>query len=302
MGVENTPTEGTTAPSAPIATPATADPNATGQPGAAPPAEGGPPTAPAQAAPPVVDEAKAKEFARLARAEKIIREREAKAAKLQAEIDARAKSFAEREELAKRDPFAFLAASGLTYEQLTELAIKQKPQATSAEAKRIAELEQWKADQEAKARADQEAAQKAAEARIVAAEERYREGLRDLAKSDAYRAVHVVGDDAIDVAWHVVVEHFNATGEALSREAALQKVEDHYRTIISKGAAALGLVAPPKATEGQPAAPKASEPKSPIQTLTNGLSQQATPTPATPPAYSAERLRESARRAMGLAS
>lgn len=273
----------------PTAAPTTPDPTAGAPPVVAPDPVAG-------VAPASQPEPTAKQFAALVKADRAIRAREAEIKRVEAEHAKRASEWAAREKLAKDDPFEFLAKSGLTYQQLTDLALKGGKGAQTEIDRRIAEV-QAKVDAfEAAQRESAEKATKAEQDRAEAVQQRYRDGMRELAEtSDDYRAVRLVGDEAYEVAWQVVVGHFEQTGEALSRDAALKRVEDHYRKIISEGATALGLVsAAPTDPKGSATDPEQTK-QTTSKTLTNALAQQATPSP-TKQQDRQERLREAAAR------
>lgn len=195
------------------------------------------PEAPAEAAPaetpeqtPAEPEAEglqsekiAKVFESLARKEKALRVREQEMRAKYAAVEAMEKA---RAAAAAGDPNEALRLIGLDYSQLTTAMLQRKPE--NAYEKRIAELEtalQARTEQETRA------AQEQAVARDIAILERQAK-----ANQDRYAAT-LAEEGGIGLAYDVVREHYERTGQVMPVEEALDRVEtyliDRAQRIVS---------------------------------------------------------------------
>jgi hypothetical protein len=266
----------------PASQPASVEPVAVQQPvqPETPPAE--PAKTPADPNAPTRRESKA--FAALSRQRKAIEAREVAYRAHVAEIEKReaaAKEFESKKAAAKQDPFALLESAGLTYEDLTQRIVSGGKQTPEMAAKALEDkFEAFKREQEAKAKADREAQEKATlenEERIVS---QWRGGVVDFVKQNAvtYELTTAFGAES-EVA-RAIEEAHRQTGRLLQPKEAADLVEKHLETVLEKllataKAKAKAATPAPVAAPAKPSAPKT------ISVDMTAASRAAKPVPVT---------------------
>lgn len=181
-----------------------------------------------EATAPKVDEALSPKFAALARKEKALR---AQAQQFKAREDAlKAKeseyqtSYISKSDLQKKladDPIAFMNENGLSWDQLTQLALNQSPQDTQIKALK-AEIEALRADQNNVKTTMNEQQSKAYEQAVT----QIRNDAKMLVHSDlAYETIKDTNSEEAIVT--LIEETFKQDGTLLSVDEAAQQVENY---------------------------------------------------------------------------
>jgi hypothetical protein len=162
-------------------------------------------------------------FARLAKKDQALRNRETQVASEAAQVKAVRDAITLARD--KKDPTALLELGGITPTELTDILINLGKE--PSEADRLAKLEAARAEDAKKA----EDAHKADEQRkLDAAILSYKGQLTDAAKAggDKYELTLAEGDDGVDLAFHIVDENYKVHGKVLPLEEALAMAESHY--------------------------------------------------------------------------
>lgn len=233
------------------------------------------------------------QYAQLARKERAMR---AKAQAMDASMKAKEAAFAEREAAIQakeaeyqtkyvpkdriaQDPWSVLTEAGLTYDQLTQLALNQQNQdpATKAALGRL----------EAQIKSTQDAQERAVKAQADAQAQQYRQAIQQIrteastlvkANPEAYETI--AATDSVSDVVELIEETFKQDGIILTVEDAAQAVEEYLseeayklanlRKIQQKlrPAAVPATTEPKKQTEAVPAAAK----QPPTKTLSNSMS------------------------------
>lgn len=256
------------------------------------PAEGAATTAPTEATPPAKPEAVSPRLAALMKQEAKLREEKAALDKARAERDAWQKEREEHERLKKENPLEFLKAQGLTYEQLTELALNGG--AVPPEKKTAAEVEELR-QQLASLKEEREKERKALEDKAAAAqvESFWKDARATLEKEGEKYELALTHPDGWDTIQAVISAHARETGEVMSVTEAAEKVQAAFETqlapvLSSKWASAkLAAVAPKQPAQS---AESESGPRRVVRTLSNAHATA----PAPPRAPSRDELRAAA--------
>lgn len=226
-------------------------------------------------------------FAALAKKDAALRNREQQVSAEGAQVKAVREAIIHARD--KKDPTPLLELAGISPGELTDLLIKlgQEP----AEGDRIAALEAKLANDE-KAKRDADA--KAEEAKLQATVAAYKGRLADVAKAagDKFEATLAEGDDGIDLAFHVVDEHWKAHGKVLPLEEALALAESHYDAKAKKllSTKKYGSSSPAASSEGTSARADHAP-----DTLTNNHVSGAPPSEKRPALTRDQSLAEAAR-------
>lgn len=177
----------------------------------------------------------AAKFAAMSRREKALRQREKAVEARLAELEAKAKTPEIKTEdkgpieyRLKKDPFGTLKELGLDYETLTRMALndgKMTPelqmQVMREELKRELD-EKYGKELEGIKKSQQEKAEQEKKNREEAQLQTYKTNISDFVKTnkDTYELVAAEGDDATDLIYSTILEHYNTTLEANGEEGA----------------------------------------------------------------------------------
>ncbi len=173
---------------------------------------------------PKTDRRLATGFAALAKRDREIKAAETALAAKRAEVD----SLVAARERAKADPVAALQELGWTYQQATEFVLEGGKVPASREVDKLrAEIKEGEAAAAAKA----EAAQKAAN---DAAIEQFKVNIGAYVAANAETYELVVQQDAQDLVFGVIEEHFDKTGKVLSTADAATAVEKYLEAQADK--------------------------------------------------------------------
>lgn len=202
-----------------------------------------------------------------------------------------AKKFEDAQANAKKDPLAYLAAVGLTYEDITEFVVNDKKPTPSLETKavedKIKALEKERSD-------EKEAAKKKAVENAIT---KFRGDIAEFVKTNAetHELVSLSGDEAQNLIYDVVEDHYEKHQKVLPIAEAAKAVEDYLEKRHQKLAAA-------KKLQPKPITPKVEETKASKQdedgkqeptTLNNNLTPTGTK-PVIPRLSDEERLKQAA--------
>lgn len=208
----------------------------------------------------------ASKFAALSRKEKALRQREAEMENRFKEMEERLKAYEEKENTTepeipldyrlKKNPLETLAELGLPYDKLTELALndgKLTPDMQMEIMRRELE-DKYSKELESIRNELTERDKKAEEQKYQETINSYMAELTDFVnKSDSYELIRA--NDAVDLVFDVVENHYNETGNILSNEEAANLVERELEAELKRVMEKAG----PKLGFG------ANEPKQPIK-------------------------------------
>lgn len=196
------------------------------------------------------DDKFAAKFAALSKREKALRQQEAAMKKRFSDMEAKFKAqeeslkpFRNLQESASKDPGVLwdnLKAAGLTEQQIIERHIlKQEPTAEEKQLSMVQQVqEEIKALKAEREREKEEAKQKDADAqkrREAQTKENYVKYLKDFVAKNAETYELIRANDAVDLVYEVIEEHYNLTetehgagkGVVLSEKDAADRVEDY---------------------------------------------------------------------------
>lgn len=226
-------------------------------------------------------------FAALARKDQALRNREQQVTGRAAQLQAIENAIVHARE--KRDPTPLLELANIAPGELTDILIKlgQEP----SEADRLARLEAARTEDEKKAK-DAEA--KDADAKLQATIASYKGRLAEVAKAggEKFEATLAEGDDGVDLAFHIVDEHWKANGKVLPLEEALAMAESHFDAKAKKLLSTKKYGAFNPAASGDGTGARADHAP---DTLTNNHVSGAPPSERKPPLTRDQSLAEAAR-------
>jgi hypothetical protein len=231
-------------------------------------------------------------FAALSRRDKLLRQKEAEIANKQLEFEKKIKEYEEKlktygdlEEQLKLNPLKALKEKyGKSYEDLTQIALNEgnptpemilqriREEIEAKTNSRIEELTK-KLEEKEKREADEEYQQK---------EQNFLKDLTNFVNTNKEKYELVVANNAVDMIYDVMKEHYNKTlelegeGRTLSYEEAAEQVEKHFEEELEKYVNLQKIKK--KFAESSDKKPAVKEPNSSSGqsvTLTNTLSQQA---------------------------
>ncbi len=165
----------------------------------------------------------ARKFAELSRREKLVREGETKIKDIQSKYA----EYEKAKKNAKDDPIAYLEASGLTYQELTERILEGKPKKDPALREleeRLAKVEQEKLDAIENSKKSEEEKQRT--------EYKLKQKEHIKAAGEKYELINSL--DKYDLVFDTQVEYFHQNNKTLSHDEAADLVEKYLDTEIDK--------------------------------------------------------------------
>lgn len=244
--------------------------------------------APEVVAPTKEEEKLSAKFAALAKAEKETRARKAEMAALQKKLEdekrelseklKKVEEFETKRKRAKEDPWSYLEDGGLTYDELTQMAITGKrpahrdPRTDSV----LSEVERIKAELEESKKAAMQKEEQASVSEWKATAKSTAEG-----SPEKYELIR--NFNAYDVVYELADQKYRSEGVILSQDEALELAEDYYDQQIEDLLAKVGsinkyksrFVQSAEAAKPKEATPKdsiAKEPKTISNTITSTMS------------------------------
>ena len=163
-------------------------------------------------------------FARIARRERALRQREGKLSELEKKLQ----EYEAREKLASEDPFAFLEKHNLDLDRLSRRLIEDPISPEKKELEEIkAKMSAWEKEKEEKLKKDKERQ----------TNDSYNQAKQQLdaileKDADKYELVRLQG--AQDLVFQVIYEHHRVNGRWLQLDEAAAKVEEHLEKEVSK--------------------------------------------------------------------
>lgn len=241
-------------------------------------------------------------------------DRERAAAAKEADISAREKKIQEFESLKTTNPLKALELLGLSYQDLTQIALNDGEVTPDVHVKRIEEkFDSYLKSQEDAQRQKEEESKRAAEQKEKEMTAKFQGEIKSYLKDNASRYELIAFEQSEDLVYDVIDEHYTRTqpkdadgnptgpGEVMTIAQAADKVELHLEQKYAKARdlnKVKGLLAPTR-QEKPPVAQLKTESRQTPKTLTNNLS--ATPSrPRTAPISDEERVQRAIAYARGL--